>query len=59
MDVRNIYEVWAGDSGISLEVMQMRSSEDGVVREGFRFFFSGCERVTIGSDPINIDAPDF
>lgn len=39
MDIRNIYEAWARGSSVSPEVTQTRSSEDGVVREGFCFFF--------------------
>ena len=44
MDVRSIYEAWAEGSSISPEVTQMRSSEDGVVREGFRFIFLAVEK---------------
>lgn len=39
MDIRNIYEAWAQGSSVSPEVTETRSSEDGVVREGFCFFF--------------------
>jgi len=44
MDVRSIYEVWAGGRSISPEVTQMRSSEDWGVRECFRFFFLAVKK---------------